>query len=155
MTDQKEFIAARNNLARRIDTSLAKQFAQHFVGFDDIFSAVNGILKNEVSVSNFPPRNVIRFDENHFQLQFAVAGYEKDELEVSVVRQNVLRIAGNKKEVEESGTYLYQGIAFRQFSHETTIPENSEVSVKLQNGLLIIDIRKQVTEPSVKVFDIL
>jgi len=143
---------------RAIPSNFSKQLSQYLVGFDDIFDTFEKVISKSVNTSpGFPPRNVIRFDENHFEIQYAVAGYGKEDLTVKVERENLLVIEGskvNRTEIDPS-YYLHKGIAFRDFRNEITIPEGSEVSSQLINGLLIIDIKKPVKlEPEPKLIAI-
>jgi molecular chaperone IbpA len=114
------------------------------VGFDDLIDAFTKVNANSTeNASTYPPKNILRLSENKFLVQYAVAGFSKEELSVSVDK-NVLVVKGIKadKLTREGSTYLYQGIGFRDFKNETSIPEDAKVKVRLENGLLSISIIK-------------
>lgn len=135
--------------ARVFPTNISKQLSQYLVGFDDIFDTFEKVIsKTANNTPNFPPRNVIRFGEYDFQVQYAVAGFAKEDLTITVEHENLLVVEGSKQnraEIDPS-YYLHKGIALRDFRNEITIPEGSNVSSQLVNGLLIVDIKKPVKE---------
>lgn len=145
-----------------INTSaLFKHLAQRVVGFDEIFSTFEKLTNSEVNASSvFPPRNVIRFNNNHFQLQYAVAGFSENELSVVIERDNILVISGVKNECPELETdpsiFLHRGIALRDFRNEITIPDGATVDVELEKtGLLIVNVKKpERKEPEPKLIPI-
>lgn len=130
-------------------SNFSKQLSQYLVGFDDIFDTFEKVInKSANNTPNFPPRNVIRFDENHFRIEYAVAGFGKEDLTVKVERESLLVVEGSKVNRNEIAPeyYLHKGIALREFRNEITIPEGSDIHVELINGLLIVDVKKPVKE---------
>jgi molecular chaperone IbpA len=59
------------------------QLEPFFLGFDDAFNQLMG-LKNDLNkhISNYPPYNIKKVDDNEFELEFAVAGFSKEHVEV-------------------------------------------------------------------------
>lgn len=94
----------------------------------------------------YPPHNVIEIDEDSRLLEFAVAGFSRDE--ISVLQDNkklVISAAKNKEEDEKK--YLHKGIAERKFHKEYALWEYWNVkSVELNNGILQIVIQREVPE---------
>jgi molecular chaperone IbpA len=143
---------------RGIPTNFSKQLSQYLVGFDDIFDTFEKVMNKSINTTpNFPPRNIIRLDENHFRIEYAVAGFAREDLIVSVERESLLVVEGkkvNKTELDPA-YYLHRGIGLRDFRNEITIPEGSELAVQLINGLLIVDVSKPVKlEPEPKLIAI-
>lgn len=109
--------------------------------FDKIFA--------QPQKATYPPYNVIHFDKtNEYILEFAVAGFTKEDIEITL-HSHVLTIKGEKKEVEfgNGGHYLHKGIANRKFVRQFTLPENAEVtSAGVNNGILGVAIIEHVPE---------
>jgi len=144
---------------RKIDPSFAsKQVAQYLLGFDELVNTVEKVFNKTLdNTPNFPPKNILRLNENEYELQYAVAGFSKEDLRISVERDNLLVVEGNKVDRNERdpSVYLHRGIALRDFRHEMTIPDQSEIKVELINGLLIIHVTKPVKlEPEPKLIAI-
>jgi HSP20 family molecular chaperone IbpA len=104
-------------------------------------------------IDSYPPRNVIQIDENNWEVQFAVAGFKRENLSVAVENSEVI-IKGQLVN-ETLGQFLFKGIGVREFEHKITVPDNAIISPSLEDGLLRIHITKPHTEPSQKVLEIL
>jgi len=113
--------------------------------FDKLF-ATPGIHK----VATYPPYNVIHSkDKNEWYLEFALAGFEKDDITITTDK-NVLTVAGETKEdkeLPEDIRYVYKGIAGRKFTRSFTLPEYAEVAnAELKHGILTIDLVINIPE---------
>jgi molecular chaperone IbpA len=96
----------------------------------------------------YPPYNVIRFNDNEYTLQFAVAGFKKPDIEITV-EESILRVSGKAPEpqFEEDAGYLHKGIATRKFTRSFSLPEYFEVNwAGIEDGILSIGLSKQVPE---------
>ncbi|MDF7679575.1 heat shock chaperone IbpA [Enterobacteriaceae bacterium ESL0689] len=114
------------------------------IGFDRLFS----LLENNQGQSNggYPPYNVERVDENHYRISIAVAGFSEEELEITL-QDNLLIVRGSHADKQKECTFLYQGIAERNFERKFQLAENIHVcGAKLENGLLYIDLECIVPE---------
>ena len=97
-------------------------------------------------VNNYPPYNIIKIDEDKFIMEFAVAGFTKDEIEV-IVHKGVLTAKGEKQEDAEDTNYVYKGIAARKFSRSFTLPEHTDVTgAEVYNGILTVNLKREVPE---------
>ncbi len=113
------------------------------IGFDRLFNH----LENNQSQSNggYPPYNVELVDENHYRIAIAVAGFAESELEITA-QDNLLVVKGLRRRTKER-TYLYQGIAERNFERKFQLAENIHVrGANLVNGLLYIDLERVIPE---------
>ena len=83
---------------------------QSTLGFDKFFDDVEKLLSMDVqkSISNFPPHNIIKVDDTRYVVELAVAGFSKDEIDISV-NQGLLTVKG-EKENEAEVQYLHKGI---------------------------------------------
>lgn len=117
------------------------------VGFDrllDAFSELEKSVSDNKAVT-YPPYNIIKHGEHDYAIELAVAGFERDELDVTV-ENSKLTVTG-KVNQERSGEYLHRGIATRDFTREFTLAETVIVqSADIQNGLLNIRLQNVVPE---------
>ena len=88
--------------------------------------------------TTFPPYNTYKKD-NSYVIMLAVAGYNRDELEVTY-HHGELKILGTPQETDEMKIeYIHRGIAKRKFMQIFNINAILKItSVKLQDGLLTI-----------------
>lgn len=113
----------------------SEQLLRHFIGFDRF--AANS--------TSFPPHNIEKLSEDHYQLTLAVAGFAREEIEM-YVHQGVLTISGRKQE-QEIGEFLYQGIALRDWDRQFNLGEHIEVTgAGCENGLLVVNLERRVPE---------
>lgn len=119
-------------------------FNRQFLGFDDLIRAAT----RSTSAKDFPPHNVIRVNQDLLRIEQAVAGFSRDELEVSL-DDRVLTVTGRREETESDPEvkYIYRGLSSRNFERKWTLARHWEVkSVTLTNGVLTIDIEHRVPE---------
>lgn len=115
------------------------------VGYDRLASLLDTALSGDSVAPGYPPYNIEMLDENRYSVTVAVAGFEKDELDINV-EKGVLTIRGSKK-TETDRKYLYQGIANRTFERKFTLADYVEVrSADLNNGLLTVSLVKEIPE---------
>ncbi|MEX6505939.1 Hsp20 family protein [Jiella sp. M17.18] len=118
------------------------------VGFDRLFSMLDGLSQPEANTQTYPPYNIERTGENAYRITMAVAGFGDDELSIES-RENVLTVKGEKTESkdEQSVETLYRGIAGRAFERRFQLAEYVEVKgASLKNGLLHIDLVRVIPE---------
>jgi molecular chaperone IbpA len=118
------------------------------LGFDRIFDDVERLLKNDLpkSASSFPPHNIIKIDETHYLVELAVAGFSKEEIDISV-EENTLVIKGEKKDKDSSYTYIHRGIGARSFTKTLTIADTVEVrGAEFKDGILRIGLENIIPE---------
>ena len=93
----------------RFDAASLAALNRALIGFDRIFNDFENRAQN-----NYPPHNVIKHDDNHFEIEIAVAGFNKDELSVEI-DQDQLIIRGQKQTGLSEKAYLHRGLALRDF----------------------------------------
>jgi molecular chaperone IbpA len=121
----------------RIDQAL---LSRALVGFDRMFEDIQHLSGN-----TYPPHNIIKIDENNYEIEVAVAGFSRDELTVEL-NETELKITGDKVE-KETSTYLYRGLASRSFVKTLHLAEHIKVSdVELADGILTISLEKVIPE---------
>jgi molecular chaperone IbpA len=116
------------------------------LGFDTLFNDVEQRFANQIN-NNYPPYNVLKHDEDTYEIQVAVTGFEKDEITVEI-DQNQLIVKGEHESEEDTTTqYLHRGLATRNFTRSWTLAEHMEVGEgKIKNGVLTIELKRVVPE---------
>lgn len=103
---------------------------------------------NQTFGDSFPPYNVVKQGDNEFVIEMAVAGYDKSELDITM-HEGVLTVKGEKaeKSEEETPTYLYRGIASRNFTRRFNLADFVEVNTAtVENGILKVFLTRIVPE---------
>ncbi len=139
-----------NNALTRLDA-----LNRALIGFDTMFDTMERRFQNSVS-TNYPPHNIIKTDENQYEIQVAVTGFNKAEISVTV-ENNVLVIKGESMTTEyQPEQYLHRGLATRDFAREFPLAEHIEVTgAEIQNGMLIVKLIRNIPESAKpKVIDI-
>ena len=133
-----------NQLAR-FDTSALNQLNRALIGFDRIFNDFENRFQH--STTNYPPYNVIKNDENSFEIEVAVAGFDREDITIEV-DQDQLRIKGQHSKVDgDSREYLHRGLATRDFERTFTLAEHIIVGdAEMTNGILRVKLTRQVPE---------
>lgn len=96
----------------------------------------------------YPPYNIIKFTDDEYSMQFAVAGFKKEDINITT-EKGVLTISGQaaEPEFEEGAGYIRKGIAGRKFSRSFTLPEYFEVDwAGLEDGILSIGLVRNIPE---------
>jgi len=115
-------------------------FNRHFVGFDRIFDQFVNTQAN-----SYPPHNVIKTGEDTRDIEFALAGFKEEEIEV-VVENGVLTVTGAQA-TEDDKEYLWRGIAARAFTKQFSLTDYWEVTgAKFTDGILTISTKQEVPE---------
>ena len=113
------------------------------IGFD---SMINRLEKLNEKPSGYPPHNVVKHDDNQFEIAIAVAGFNKKDLLVEQ-DENVLTIASKDVDLNGDKEYIHKGIATRKFDKAFTLGEFIEVKdVSLVDGILSVYLEKNIPE---------
>jgi molecular chaperone IbpA len=114
------------------------------VGFDRLVDLIDETTR-WTGEENYPPYNIERTGEDHYQISLALAGFTPDEVSITA-EQNVLTVEGRKAEKAER-QYLYQGISARPFRRVFNLADFVEVKgASFEGGLLRIDLVREVPE---------
>lgn len=115
---------------------------KYFVGFEDLNTRLTkSVAEYAKNVTNYPPYNIIKTEENKYVIEIAVAGFGKHNLELEL-QDGVLSITGNSSsevldKLDDSFAYLYKGIADRSFTRKFTLADTIEIkNAELINGML-------------------
>lgn len=132
------------NALTRFDTTALQHLNRALIGFNRISNDFENRHVN--STTNYPPYNVIQRDENNFEIEIAVAGFDKEDITVAV-DQDQLIIKGNRTKDDDSEKYIHRGLAARDFERAFTLVDHVEVGdAELTNGILRVKLTRIVPE---------
>jgi molecular chaperone IbpA len=130
-----------NTLARFDATSLNRAL----IGFDRLFSNFENRVATQVS--NYPPFNVIKTDENNYEIEIAVTGFSKNDITVEVVQEQLIIKAQRAASVDTDREYLHRGLATREFERSFTLLDHMEVKeARVEDGMLRIQVERIIPE---------
>ena len=124
------------------------------VGFDDTFRHFESMFDHQldhIQTTAFPHYNIVKMDKNKYDIQIALAGYNKKDIDINL-EEGVLTIESKKDETKETkldseGEILHKGIAKRYFKKSFTIAEDCKViGAELKDGLLRVSLERIVPE---------
>ncbi|MCG8493210.1 MAG: Hsp20 family protein [Sneathiellales bacterium] len=115
------------------------------IGFDRIGQLFEG-LEQASAADKFPPYNIVKRDQDNYQITMAVAGFSEDDIEITAT-QNSLKITGKSAAEEDTAEYLHKGIAGRAFTQNFELADTIKVTgASMTNGLLHIELQREVPE---------
>lgn len=110
---------------------------------DPFFIGWDSHLQKIQHGASYPPYDLVKFEDNSYLLSLAVAGFKKENIDVTV-DGNTLIIEGEAAEEAEGYedfTFVHKGIAKRKFKRTFSLGEYMEVdSVNLIDGILSLSI---------------
>jgi molecular chaperone IbpA len=114
-----------------------------FIGFNRELGRLN--TAHKVNSQSYPPYDLLKLDEDTYKLFIAVAGFSKENINVSV-DDGTLIIKGEIVEVTDAEV-VHKGIAGRKFTRTFALGEYMEVSsADLKDGMLTVSIVRIVPE---------
>ena len=114
------------------------------IGFDRLFDLIETNARS--ASENYPPFNLERVAEDRYRITLAVAGFGRDEIEITA-QQNLLLVSGKKDDKADNGNFLHIGIATRSFERRFELADFVFVEdARLNDGLLVIDLVREVPE---------
>ena len=112
------------------------------IGFDQIFNQ-----RLQQANSNYPPHNIVKYSDNQYAIEIAVAGFSKEEITVEVDQDQLVVRGVQANAVTEGKEYLHRGLASRDFEQTWTLAEYMEVKdAEVKDGMLIISIERIIPE---------
>lgn len=121
-------------------------FLRSTVGFDRLFDSLDNLVGQETK--SYPPYNIELIENDIWLVSIALAGFSIDDISIET-KENSLSIRGAKEldTDNEDREFLHRGIAERSFELRFQLGDYVEVSnAKLENGLLNIELKREVPE---------
>ena len=127
--------------------TIFNQLRPHTIGYDNIFDHFNDMFETSNSLqTNYPPYDIVKHSDTHYDIQVALAGYSKDDIEIEL-KEDTLSIKSVKKEEDDKVEVLHRGISKRYFERSFTIADDVKVnSAELKDGLLIVSLERVIPE---------
>ena len=134
--------------------SIFNQLRPLSIGFDNVFNHFESMLNDDfglrVPTVNYPPYNIVETSKNNYDIEVALAGYNKKDIDVTF-EDGQLTIKSKKSDKDETkdkdGNTIYKGIAKRYFERSFTIADDVEiVGAELKDGLLKVSLEKIIPE---------
>ena len=118
------------------------EIKRNSIGLDEWFKRFDTAYETH---TNYPPYNLVKESSVDFRLEIALAGYKKEDIEVTT-EWNKLFVEA-KKAGDTDDEYLHQGLAKRAFTRTWTLSDDVEVcDTAFVDGLLTIKIKRVIPE---------
>ena len=121
------------------------------VGFDRQFDRLFDYVTHQAeSTGGYPPYNIQKLEDYKFEIEMALAGFSKKDIEVEVA-EGVLTVKSMKDNHDTDSTgelkSLYKGISQRNFTRKFTLADDIVVNgAELKDGMLTISLERIVPE---------
>ena len=130
--------------------SIFNQLRPLSVGFDDMFAHFESMFDGPSVVvgSNYPPYNIVKTGSNQFDIEVALAGFNKKDINVTS-ENGMLTIESkqDEKSKDKDGEVIHKGISKRYFKRSFTIADDVEIKgAVLKDGMLRVSMEKIVPE---------
>ena len=133
--------------------SIFNQLRPVTVGFDNVFDHFERMMDdhnfNQMTATNFPPYNIVKTGEYTYDVELALAGFNKKDIDVEY-KDNMLTVKSKEKdksEAKDTDGVLHRGISKRWFSKSFTIADDVEVKgAELKDGLLKVSMERIIPE---------
>ena len=118
---------------------------RYSVGVDDLFYRLHS-YGAATPQNSYPPYNLVKDSETKWRIELALAGWSKEDIEVST-ETNVLIVKSKTAKDKGEGEYLHRGVATRTFARGINLADDVEVGeVKFENGLLVIELNRIIPD---------
>ncbi len=137
--------------------SIFNQLRPLSVGFDDVFDHFESMFDSPGTFigSSYPPYNLVKTGTHKFDIEIALAGFNKKDIEITS-ENNMLTIESKVKSVvndsvgadaKKDEEMIHKGISKRYFKRSFTIADDVEVKgAELKDGLLKVSMEKIIPD---------
>ena len=132
--------------------SIFNQLRPVTVGFDPIFDRFERMFDEDffsTPMVNYPPYNIVKTGDYTYDIELALAGFNKKDIDVSY-EDGIVTVKTIHETVEETdanGSVLHRGISKRHFTKSFTVADDVEVKgAELKDGLLKISLERIIPE---------
>ena len=134
------------------ELSIFNQLRPVTVGFDSVFDNFERMFSDDFfsTSSNYPAYNIVKTKDNHYDVEVALAGFNKKDIKVSYAdgQLSIESVKNNSaKEKDENGNVIHRGIAKRYFKKSFSVADNCEVrGAELKDGLLRVSLERIIQD---------
>ncbi len=133
---------------------MTNQYDPFAIGFDKFFDRVKDLQAQSAKLVTYPPYNIKKTGENTYVIEMAVAGFGKQDIEITL-EDSTLKVNGNIANEGDEKNYLFKGIAERPFARTFTLADTVEIkNAELVNGMLRIFLDNLIPEKKSKKVEI-
>jgi molecular chaperone IbpA len=121
-------------------------FYRNSIGMDRLFDRITSQI-DSAAASNYPPYDIVKTAEDHYQIRIAAAGFKQGEIDIEF-HEGKLNVIGNHGEqARPEVEYLHHGISNRTWVRTFALADYVEVkSAVMQDGILTIELQRVVPE---------
>lgn len=113
------------------------------IGLETLFNRLDAL--QDSTAKNYPPYNIVVRSEGVHDLEIALAGWSREDIEV-VTERNVLTVSARRGGTDER-EYAHKGISCRSFSRNWQLSDDTVVNnVSYENGMLTVTLNRVVPE---------
>lgn len=125
------------------DMLLSNDLLKNLIGYESLFDRIDRSASN----SPYPPYNIIKKDDSTYHVELACAGFDESEVIIELA-DGVLSICGTQSnQADGNDSYIYRGIAARNFTRKFHLNENIEVEgASMDQGILTVTLKHIVPE---------
>ena len=115
------------------ELSIFNQLRPVSVGFDSVFDNFERMFSDDFfnAPSSYPAYNIVKTKDNHYDVEVALAGFNKKDIKVSYAdgQLSIESVKNDKtKEQDENGNIIHRGIAKRYFKKSFRIQACSGIT---------------------------
>jgi molecular chaperone IbpA len=133
--------------------SIFNQLRPVTVGFDPIFDRFERMFDDDFFTTpmvNYPPYNIVKTGDYTYDIELALAGFSKKDIDVSY-EDGIVTVKSvhetSSEETDANGSVLHRGISKRHFTKSFTVADDVEVKgAELKDGLLKISLERIIPE---------
>lgn len=113
-----------------------------FIGFDRLLDDMQFAASH--ANDHYPPHNIIKESDNEYLIELAIAGFTKDDIEISQ-KERSLKITGTY--ASKGREVIHRGISTRNFERRFRLSEYVQVTgASFRDGLLAITLKLEIPE---------
>lgn len=117
------------------------------VGLDEFFDELARMSAVSQPDSNYPPYNIIKYNDDTYAIELAVAGFDLDDIDINLENSHLIVSGTHKVRDTLETTYIHRGISSRNFEKTITLGNHIQVNgATMKNGMLIISLVRIVPD---------
>jgi molecular chaperone IbpA len=117
------------------------------VGLDEFFDELARMSAVSQPDSNYPPYNIIKYNDDTFAIELAVAGFDLDDIDIDLEGNHLIVSGTHKVRDTLEINYIHRGISSRNFEKTITLGNYIQVNgATMKNGMLTISLVRIVPD---------
>ena len=113
------------------ELSIFNQLRPVTVGFDSVFDNFERMFSDDFfnTSSSYPAYNIVKTKDNHYDVEVALAGFNKKDIKVSYAdgQLSIESVKNNNSKEKDGNGVIHRGIAKRYFKKSFSVAENCEI----------------------------